>query len=120
MSQVDFGVHQICFANPYVFRGGGRDGADRSKRAVFSQTVGSWCILRRNALSGHWCPLPGNRCFAGWRCAAYQATMGREPCAKSLILGTQCGLCVILFAHLVVGKDYTLGLFVGRTGTGSS
>lgn len=63
--------------------------------------------------------LPGNRCFAVWQRAAYQATTGREPCAKSLVLGTQGGLCVVLFAHLVVGKDYTLGHFVGSTGTGS-
>lgn len=64
--------------------------------------------------------LPGNRCFAGWQCAAYQVTRGREPCAKSLIWGTQGSLCVVLFAHLVVGKDYTLGHFVGSTGAGSS
>lgn len=38
MSQVDFGEHQICFADRYVFRDGGRDGTGRSKRTAFSQT----------------------------------------------------------------------------------
>lgn len=38
---------------------------------------------------------------------------GRESCAKSLVLGSQGGLCMVLFAQLVEGKDFVGGILWG-------